>query len=110
MPAHTPRPAYHHWRDIEDIPIPDRCRIEQVTVHKEPGALPSRLRTQGQILGRSSTRLRVRFDDETRLIPLRPHRVRVLETPSHPCAPDTTRLPGTGVSSPEANTPHPGWR
>ena len=44
-----PRPADRHWRDTEGIP--DRCRIEQVAVHKEHGVLPSRLRTQGQVPG-----------------------------------------------------------
>jgi hypothetical protein len=39
MPAHTPRPADHHWRDTEGIPLPDRCRIEQLAVHQEHGAL-----------------------------------------------------------------------
>lgn len=75
------RPAYDLWRDADGAPIPQQCRIEQVTVHREHGALPSRLHKQGEVLGRGSTRLTVRFDGEDTVVSIRPHLVRVLTTP-----------------------------
>ncbi|MGH3812938.1 MAG: hypothetical protein ACRDUV_10835 [Pseudonocardiaceae bacterium] len=48
---------------------------------KEHGALPSRLHKQGEVLGRGTTRLTVRFDDEDTVASIRPHLVRVLTTP-----------------------------
>ncbi|MGH3721442.1 MAG: hypothetical protein ACRDRI_21850 [Pseudonocardiaceae bacterium] len=48
---------------------------------KEYGALPSRLHKQGQVLGRGTTRLNVRFDNEDKPVSIRPHLVRVLEAP-----------------------------
>jgi hypothetical protein len=50
-------------------------------VNKEHGALPSRLHQQGQVISRGHTRLYVRFDDDNRLISLRPYLVRVLDAP-----------------------------
>jgi hypothetical protein len=41
-------PAYDPWRDSDGHPIPPLCRIEQVAVGKNYGALPSRLRMRGQ--------------------------------------------------------------
>ena len=78
MPARPPRTAYNRWRDVDGTPIPVPCRIEQIAVSKEHGALPSRLHQQGQVIGRGTSRLQVRFDDN-QVISLRPHLVRVLE-------------------------------
>ena len=77
MPA---RP-YDPWRDADGVPIPQQGRIEQVAVGKGHGALPSRLHKQGQVLGRGLTRLIVQFDDESTVVRIRPHLVRVLTTP-----------------------------
>lgn len=54
------------------------CRIEQIAVSKEHGAPPSRLHQQGEVIGRDTTRLQVRFDDN-QVISLRPHLVRLLD-------------------------------
>ena len=78
MPARPPRTAYNRWRDVDDTPIPVPCRIEQIAVSKEHGALPSRLHQQGQVIDRGTDRLQVRFDDN-QVISLRPHLVRVLD-------------------------------
>lgn len=48
---------------------------------KEHGALASRLHQQGQVTGRGTTLVYVLFDHENQLIALRPHLVRVLDTP-----------------------------
>ncbi len=73
----------HHdpWRDADGTPIPQHCRIEQITVAKAYGALPSRLHKQAEVFGRGSTRLTVRFDGEDAVVSVRPHFVRVLTTP-----------------------------
>ncbi|MGH3426508.1 MAG: hypothetical protein ACRDQZ_02860, partial [Mycobacteriales bacterium] len=62
-------------------PHPPHCRVEEIEVAKEYGALPSRLHKQGQVLGRGTTRLNVRFDNEDKPVSIRPHLVRVLEAP-----------------------------
>lgn len=80
-PTRPLRPAYDPWRDAHGAQIPPQCRIEQVDVDKIHGALPSRLHKQGQVLGRGPTRLIVWFDDEDHMVAIRPHLVRVLETP-----------------------------
>lgn len=80
--THTmPARPYDPWRDADGAPIPQQCRIEQVEVDKGHGALPSRLHKQGQVLGRGVTRLKMRFDDENKLVRVRPHLVRVLTMP-----------------------------
>ena len=77
-----PTRPYDRWRDADGVPIPQQCRIEQIAVGKEHGALPSRLHKQGEVLGRGTTRLIVRFDhDENAVVRIRPHLVRVLTTP-----------------------------
>lgn len=72
-------PTYDPWRDSDGHPIPLQCPIEQVAVGKKHGALPSRLHLCGQVVGRSLTRLTVRFDGENKLVGIRPHLVRVLQ-------------------------------
>ena len=74
MPTRPPRPVYDPWCDADGTPIPQHCRIEQIAVHKEHGALPSRLHKQGQVISRGISRLTVRFDDNT-VVRIRPHLV-----------------------------------
>ena len=82
MPTAPPRPASDPWRDAEGTPIPLHSRVEQITVDAEHGALPSRLHQQGQVTGRGTGGLvYVRFEHENQLIALRPHLLRVLDTP-----------------------------
>jgi hypothetical protein len=54
------------------------CRVEQVVVAKEYGALASRLHKQGQVVDRRGARLVVLFDGEDTAVSIRPHLVRVL--------------------------------
>jgi hypothetical protein len=82
VPARPPRPAYDPWRNAHGVSTPPQCRIEQITIDKIHGALPSRLHQQGQILGHGLTRLIVRCDHKHDPVTLRPHLVRVLTTPS----------------------------
>ena len=75
------RPAYDRWRDINGAHIPDGCRVEQVAVAKEHGALTARRGKRGEVLGRTQrgNRLRVRFDGEpSRPVDIRPHLLRVV--------------------------------
>ncbi len=80
MPARRPRPVYDWWRDAEATPIPEQCRVEQIAVSKEHGALPSRLHQHGQVVRRGHHRLYLLFDRDDQLTSLRPHLVRVLTT------------------------------
>ncbi len=75
-----PARSYDPWRDVDDAPIPPQCRVVQIAIDKQHGALPSRLHHHGQVLGRGINRLIVRFDDNT-TVNIRPHLVRVLTTP-----------------------------
>ncbi len=75
-----PAQPYDLWRDVDGAPIPPQCRVVQIAVGKQHGALPSRLYTQGQVLGHATHRLIVQFDDN-KTIHIRPHLVRVLTTP-----------------------------
>jgi len=86
---HLARPAqawrYDRWRDVDGTPIPVGCRVTQIAVAKEHGALSARRNkhavvTQlGTVTGRGY-RIRVRFDGETESVTIRPHLVRVLPT------------------------------
>ncbi|MGH3839179.1 MAG: hypothetical protein ACRDSF_26305 [Pseudonocardiaceae bacterium] len=76
-----PARLYDPWRDADGTPVLPHCRIQQIAVGKQHGALPSRLHQQGQVLGRGVTRLIVRFDHEDTPVGIRPHLVRVLTTP-----------------------------
>jgi hypothetical protein len=78
----TPPPlASNPLHDADGTPIPLQSRVEQVVVDKDHEALPSRLHRQGQVIGRGMQLLYVRFDHDYQMIALRPHHVRVLETP-----------------------------
>jgi hypothetical protein len=93
MPTPAPRPA----RDTKitrvplcDITLHDAegtevhlwCRVEQVAVDKAGGAEPDRLHERGEVIGHSAHLVWVKFDHGSQTpIPLRPHLVRVLDTP-----------------------------
>jgi hypothetical protein len=79
MPALPPRPLCQQWRDAEGTPILLRCRIEQIAVSQQHGAMPSRLHQHGQVIARDTHWLHVRFDDDQHLVLLQPHLVRVLD-------------------------------
>ncbi|MGH3778876.1 MAG: hypothetical protein ACRDRR_24605 [Pseudonocardiaceae bacterium] len=72
---------YDRWRDADGTHIPEECRVEQIAVAKEHGALPSHLRKQGWVTGRGNVRLTVLFDGEDKPSGVRPHLVRVVTTP-----------------------------
>jgi hypothetical protein len=66
-------------RDVEDTPIPFGSRVVQVVVDEERGALPSRLHQRGEVVGRGTQALYVRFEDRA-TVALWPELVRVLIT------------------------------
>lgn len=83
MTASRPRPAYDRWRDAEGIHVDDGCRVEQVEVAKERGALRRRLGKRGVVIGRSASKgLYVCFECEVGQVAIRPHLVRVLAADS----------------------------
>jgi hypothetical protein len=81
------RPRYDPWRDTRDAPIPVHCRVEQIGVAKEYGALASRMHKQGEVVDRRGARLRVLFDGEDTPVSIRPHLVRVLTADADPPPP-----------------------
>ncbi len=81
MEGHLPVSTYDRWHDTGGVHIPDECRVEQVAVGKEHGALPSRLHKRGEVIGRGTNRVNVRFDGEAKMVSVRPHLVRVLDLP-----------------------------
>jgi hypothetical protein len=81
MSTPPPRPASDPWRDTEGTHIPLQSRVEQVVVDTEHGALASRLHQQGQVLGRGTNLVYVLFECDSQLIALRPHLLRLLDTP-----------------------------
>ena len=66
------------WRDVDGTHISLLSRVEQATVDKNHGALQERLHHQGQVIGRGTNLIYVRFDYRNQLIALRPQHVRVL--------------------------------
>lgn len=79
--------AANPLHDAEGTRIPLQSRVEQIAVDSNHGALPSRVRQQGQVIGRDFYLIYVRFDLDQQLIALRPHLVRVIETPDNPWFP-----------------------
>lgn len=71
--------GYDRWRDVEGTHVPVGARVEQAATDARMGALRSRLGQRGQVTGRGTTRLRVRFDGEDQTVSIRPHLVRVIE-------------------------------
>jgi hypothetical protein len=74
--------AYDPWRDVDGVHIADQCRVKQIAVDKQHGALPARLHKSGVIIGRGTNRVNVRFDGESNVVSVRPHLVRVLTAPA----------------------------
>jgi hypothetical protein len=73
------RPPFDPWRDVDGTPIRVGARVEQIGVAKGHGALRGRLHQRGEVIRRGHhTRLCVRFDDETELVSVRPHLLRVV--------------------------------
>lgn len=78
----TPPLASDPPRDAEGTPIQLRCRVEQITVDTEHGALPSRLHWHGQVIGWGTHLLYVLFERDNQTIALGPHHLRVLTAPN----------------------------
>jgi hypothetical protein len=81
--------AANPLHDAEGTRILLQSRVEQITVDSNHGALLSRVHQQGQVIGRDLYLIYVRFDLDQQLIALRPHLVRVIETPGNPWFPAT---------------------
>lgn len=69
---------YDRWRDVDGTHVPVGARVEQAEVDAGMGAPRSRLHARGQVTGRGTTRLVVRFDGEDQTVSIRPHLVRML--------------------------------
>ncbi|MGH3812039.1 MAG: hypothetical protein ACRDUV_06225 [Pseudonocardiaceae bacterium] len=50
MPARPPRPAYNPWRDTDDVPIPQHCRIEREQSGQHPALPDARAHDAGRLL------------------------------------------------------------
>jgi hypothetical protein len=72
-------PASDRWRDADGNHISLQNRVEQVAVDKNHGALRDRLHERGQVIGRGTRLIYVRFDYGNQLIALWPHHVRVID-------------------------------
>jgi hypothetical protein len=75
--------VYDRWRDVGGTHVTVGTRVEQAETDARMGALRSRLYRRGQVIGRGTTRLVVRFDDEDQTVSIRPHLVRVVEGDGH---------------------------
>jgi hypothetical protein len=74
---HRVRPVYDRWRDAAGTHIPEGCRVEQVEVDRDRGALRCRLHQRGVVIGRGrGSRLYVQFDGEDKPVSIRPHLLR----------------------------------
>ncbi len=78
-PAPPPRPTSHRGVTSRAPPFLMLCQVEQIAVRQQHGAMSSRLHQHGQVIGRDTNWLHVRFDKDHRLIILRAHLVRVLD-------------------------------
>jgi hypothetical protein len=67
------------WRDADGNHISLQCRVEQVAVDKNHGALRDRLHERGQVIGRGTRLIYVRFDRVGQFVALWPHHVRVID-------------------------------
>ncbi len=67
-------------RDVDGTPIPFHGRVEQVAVEENQGALRCRLHAQGEVIGRGTHLVYVRFARDREMIALRPDLVRVIPT------------------------------
>jgi hypothetical protein len=71
----------YRWSDVEGTPLPLLCRVEQIAVDPQNGALPARLHQQDHVIGWDTTWLYVCMDHDRALVILRAHLVRVLDWP-----------------------------
>jgi hypothetical protein len=69
-----------HLRDADGAPIPFQGQVEQVAVDEEHGALFSRLHQRGEVVGRDTNLVLVRFESDRETVALQPELVRVLST------------------------------
>ncbi|MGH3935736.1 MAG: hypothetical protein ACRDS1_12305 [Pseudonocardiaceae bacterium] len=69
---------YDRWRDAQGTHIPVGAHIEQAGTDARMGALSSRLGQRGEVIGRGTTRLLVRFEGADQTVSIRPHLVRVV--------------------------------
>ena len=69
---------YDRWRDVDGTHVPVGAQVEQTEVDARRGAPRSRLHQRGQVIGRGTTRLVVRFEGEDHTVRIRPHLVRVI--------------------------------
>jgi hypothetical protein len=77
------RPTYDPWRDGEGAPITVECRVQQIGIAREDGALKPRLHKQGEVTNLGGQegrgfRLRVLLDEKTEPTTIRPHLLRVV--------------------------------
>jgi hypothetical protein len=74
--------TYDRWRDDRGTHINVGCRVEQVDVDKQYGALSARLGKQGEVVyvpvDHRGNRVHVRFDGEDKPVTIRPHLLRVV--------------------------------
>jgi hypothetical protein len=80
MIADASQQDQNRWRDAEGNPVSVFCWIEQVAEDPRQGALFSRLRQRGEVVGKGPDLLYVRFAGEGQVIGVPPHLVRVLDT------------------------------
>lgn len=70
----TPDP----WLDADGVHLFDHCRVEQIGVDPEDGALASRLFWCGEVMGRGPDRVNVRFDGSGKLASIAARRLRFI--------------------------------
>lgn len=78
MPAETSRVPQQQWRDAEGNHITLLSWVEQVAEHPEHGALFSRLHQRGEVVGRGTGVLYVRFEGKGQVVSVLPELVRLL--------------------------------
>lgn len=72
------RRRYDRLRDADGTHVAVGARVQQVEVHAGLGALRFRLHQRGEVIGRRTTRLVVRFDGQDQPVSIRPHLVQVI--------------------------------
>jgi hypothetical protein len=69
------------WCDAQGSPLLLGCRVRQIGVDRQGGALPCWLHQHGRVVGWDTTWLYLCMDQHRTLVVLRPHLVRVLDPP-----------------------------
>jgi len=75
--------VYDRWRDVDGTHVAVDAWVEQAESDARIGALRSRLDRRGQVIGRGTTTLVVRFEGENQTVTVRPHLVRAVERDGH---------------------------